>query len=215
MESSRSPFPPKKLRTSDLIHYSLNVGELVNRRRLARFEGRGVPDLDTLEHTRHNDFVAHARVFAQEAGDKDSTLAVHRAGHGSGSVESAQALGVGIEARHLEQLLFDRGPFIGREQGEVISLIHQHRWTLSAANEFASEDSRNAEPALGVDGVFMSPTKHRFINALLIKPAIMLVNAFDSECAERAGLPRFSDPRWGQGSDQCSDPPSSLPGRPT
>ena len=215
MESSHSPFPPKILRTSDLIHCSLDVIEHVYRRRLACFEGRGVPDLDTLEHTRHNDFIAHACVFAQEVRDQDSTLSVHRTGHGSGCVESAQTLGVGIEARHFEQLLFDRGPFIGREQIEVISLIHQHRWTLSPANEFAAEDSRNAESALGVDGVFMSPTKHLSFNALLINPAIMLANASDSECVERAGLSRLSDPGSGPNSDQCSDPTSDLSRRPT
>jgi hypothetical protein len=61
------------------------------------------------------------------------------------------------------------------------------------------------------------------INALPIKPTIMLANAFDSESAEGAGLLCFSDPRSGPGFDPRSQPRlnplsgslSGLPRRPT
>jgi hypothetical protein len=186
MESSRSPFPPKNLRTRGLIHRSFDVVELVHRLCLARFELRGVPDLDIVEDARDNDFFVQIRVLAEEAWNHDSALAVDRAGHGPRCVESSESLRIGIEFRCLTQPLFELGPFGGGIQSEMILLNHQHRWTVPSAYELATEDSRNAESAFGVDGVIMSPAKHRSILASFSNRIRILMNALISRSP---GLP--------------------------
>jgi len=199
MESSRSPFPPKKLRTLALIHRSFDVIELVHGLCLARFELRGVPDLDIVEDTRHNHFFIEVRVIAEKTGDHDSPLTVDRAGHRSGRVESPKPFGFRIELGRFAQLLFELGPLGGGVQSEVIFLDDQHWWTFPPAYELAAEDTRYAESSLGVDGVIMSPAKHRSISASFSNRFRMLMNALKSGSLE------FS----------CPGPNSEVPRRPT
>ena len=199
MESSHSPFPPKTLRTWVLIHGSVNVIEIVQRCCLTRFEMRGGPDFDAFQYARYDDFFLQVRVFTKETGNHDATLCIDRAGHGAGGIESAQPLGIGIEAGRVDQPLFEGGPFIGREQSEMISLVDQHRWTFPPAYELTTEDSWYAESSFGVDGVIMSPSKHRSISASYSNRFRMLMNALMSGSLE---LP-------------CPGPNSEVPRRPT
>ena len=191
--------PPKKLRTLALIHRSFDFIELVHGLCLARFELRGVPYFDIVEDARHNHFFLEVRVVPEKAGDHDSTLAVDRAGYRSGRVESSESFGFRIELGRLTQSLFEISPFAGRVESEMIFFDDQHWWTFPPAYQLAAEDSWYAESTLGVDGVIMSPAKHRSISASFSNRFRMLMNAL------RSGSSEFS----------CPGPNSEVPRRPT